>query len=182
MHLLLVGAITTAEEGQADSYGRELRRLVADLKLEDRVRFLGVRKDVGDLLSASDVFAFPSRAEALGLALLEAMAAGLPCVASSVGGITDIVTDGDNGLLVQTENVGTWADNLVKLARDERLRSRMAERAVASLGKFSSDYQASRILELYEDLLARCGRHLPDSRPAGVAERKSVAACGERQA
>jgi len=158
LRLLLVGAIATSETGDPNAFQKDLLRLVGDLGIRDRVRFLGVRDDVGNVLSASDLFAFPSRAEGLPLALMEAMAAGLACTASSVSGIPELIQDGDNGFLVEKENVAAFSAALVKLAKDEKLRMQLGERASGSLEKFSLEYQVAHILALYEELLEQRGR------------------------
>ena len=90
-HLLLVG------EGPAR---RDLDRQVGELGLGRRVTFAGFRDDVPDLLGALDVFAFPSTSEGLGSSVLEALAAGVPVVATTAGGIPEAVRDGEDGLLV----------------------------------------------------------------------------------
>ena len=77
-----------------------MRQLAASLDLADAVHFLGQRQDVPDLLNAMDIFVLPSYSEGVSLALLEAMAAGLPVIATAVGGLPEVVTDGDNGLLI----------------------------------------------------------------------------------
>ena len=157
MHLLLVGAIGTTGAGEPDAYQKELLKLIDNLKIQDRVHFLGIRKDVSDILSASDMFAFPSRAEGLPLALAEAMAAGLPCVASCAGGMPELIENGENGILVEKENITALSDGLIKLARDERLRAQMGRMASTSLEEFSLEYQAQRVVKLYDELLAKYG-------------------------
>src|SRR5205085_11956587 len=72
-----------------------LRELVDSLRLDDHVTFAGSRSDVQDLLAAFDVFALTSLYEGLSIALLEAMAAGIPCVATRVGGVPEILLDGE---------------------------------------------------------------------------------------
>ena len=95
--------------GKGDEKGEEetnLRERVDSLGLEDRVRFLGWRPDVDEIMSCFDIFVLPSLNEGMGRVLVEAMATGLPIVASSVGGIPDLVKDGENGLLVPPANAG----------------------------------------------------------------------------
>lgn len=157
MRLLLIGAMTSRMNGEPDAYQKSLLRLVSKLNLQNHVQFLGIREDVGALLSASDIFAFPSRGEALGLGLLEAMAAGIPCVASHVGGIPEFITDGENGLLVKTEDVGSLAKALGRLAGDEPLRQKLGERAASSIESYSLTYQVERVVNLYEELLSARG-------------------------
>jgi len=157
MQLLLIGAMTKKTNGEPDAYQKSLLRLVDDLKIQNQVRFLGVRHDIADILSASDIFAFPSRAEGLPLALVEAMAAGVACIASSVSGIPEAIEDGENGLLVEKEDVEAFSKGLVRLATNEILRSRLGGKAVSSLEVFSLEYQAKRVAKLYDDLLTERG-------------------------
>jgi len=82
---------------------RYMSALVGDLGLSERVRFLGRRTDVADLLGAADLFVLSSRAEGLGLVLLEAMAAGIPCVATDTGGCPEVVAHGETGLIVPVQ-------------------------------------------------------------------------------
>ena len=77
-----------------------LRRHIARAGAEDTVRLLGYRDDIGALLAAADVFCLPSYLEGLPVSILEAMQAGIPCVATDVGGTGHVVRDGETGLLV----------------------------------------------------------------------------------
>ncbi len=121
-----------------------------------RVRFLGFRRDVPRLMQGADVLVHAPRLEAFGLVLIEAMASGLPIVATSVGGITDIVVDGETGLLVPAEHPGALAGALEKLAADVNLRQEMGsagrERAI---DEYTVRLYAERHRRLYEDLLQR---------------------------
>ncbi len=81
----------------------DLERLAAELKIVERVRFLGNRSDVPDILAAADIYIQPSRWDGFGIAALEAMAAGLPVVVSNVPGLRDVV--GDAGLLFEAGSV-----------------------------------------------------------------------------
>ena len=83
---------------------QEVARRMEDAGLEGRVKFLGHRDDVRSLLNGMDMVIAPSRREALGIALLEALGAGVPIVASRVGGIPEVVTHEHNGLLVEPDN------------------------------------------------------------------------------
>ena len=98
------------------------------LGLSSHVRFLGEQRQVADVLAAADLFVLPSRKEGLGVAILEAMALGLPVVASAVGGIPESVEDGGTGLLVPPEDVDALAAAIARLARDPGLARRMGER------------------------------------------------------
>lgn len=157
MRLLLIGAITNDAHSTTDSYQKSLLQLVDELKIKDRVNFLGIRKDVADILSAIDIFALTSRAEGMPLAILEAMAAGLPCIASSVGGVPEVLHNEENGLLAASEDVEEFAAGLTKLATDQTLRLKLARNAPLSLEVFSLDYQARNIIGHYDEMLAQRG-------------------------
>ncbi len=116
--LLLVG------QGELESY---LRAEVASRNLGAHVRFLGFRSDVAALLSLFDVFVLPSLSEGLSMALLEAMAAGNPVVATRVGGNPELVLDGDTGFLVGAESPDSISDRVVRLLQDKALAARMGE-------------------------------------------------------
>jgi glycosyltransferase involved in cell wall biosynthesis len=96
----------------------EIRRL----GLESRVRLAGERDDVPELLAASDVFVLSSRSEGLPVSVLEAMAAELPVVASDVGGLAELVVDGETGLLVPPGDEAALAEALTRLVQDRDLR------------------------------------------------------------
>ena len=103
-----------------------LMRKAEGLGLGETMRFLGKRDDVQSILASSDVFVFPSVwDEALGYVLLEAMAMGVPVVASRVGGIPEVIRDGENGLLVAPRNAGEIAQAIVRLLDDPMARERM---------------------------------------------------------
>jgi glycosyltransferase involved in cell wall biosynthesis len=133
-----------------------LRALAAPLG--KAVDFLGARADAPDLLAASDVVVLASLAEALPTALMEAAAAGRPCVATRVGGVPEIVEDGVTGLLVPPGDSAALARALIRLAREAALRVGMGraarERAEA---QFSLDAQVERTWELWRDVARRGG-------------------------
>ena len=120
-------------EGQALDATDDLRRRVAERGLERRVVFAGRSDRVADYLRACELFVFPSLFEALGIALVEAAACGLPAVASRTGGIVDVVDDGRSGLLVPPGDAFALAAALAALAGDAARRAAMgaAARAVA---------------------------------------------------
>jgi glycosyltransferase involved in cell wall biosynthesis len=101
-----------------------------------------------------DVFVLPSIKEGLGLALLEAMAAARPCIASDIGGIGDIITDGVDGLLVPVANAHAIAEAAVRLFNDGALRKTLSARAEKNVAKgFSLSSMADRILGLYNEVM-----------------------------
>jgi len=121
-------ACTVVVAGDGPERAR-LEALAAGLGLADRVHFLGVVPHAADVLPAIDVFVLPSLVEGLPLALLEAMLAGTAVVATSVGGVPEIVKSGVNGLLVQPANETDLADAIVSLIQSPELRARLAAQA-----------------------------------------------------
>jgi glycosyltransferase involved in cell wall biosynthesis len=133
---------------------QRLARMAAELGLGDAVEFRGAVKDIAVHLATAGVFALPSRFEGLPLALLEAMAAGLPVVATDVDGNADVVRDGVDGLLVPSDDPGALAKALLHLIRDPGLAARLgneARRRAAS--SFSVDTMLDRTVEVYRQVL-----------------------------
>jgi glycosyltransferase involved in cell wall biosynthesis len=127
----LTAILVGSGEGQALDATDALRRQVAERGLDGRVVFAGRTDRVEDYLRAADLFVFPSIFEALGIALVEAAACGLPAVASRTGGIVDVVEDGDSGILVPPGDASFLAQGLAALARDAGRREPMGGRARA---------------------------------------------------
>lgn len=117
-----------------------LEREATALGVTDRVLFLEHRTDVPDLLAAADVFVLPSSNEGLPLALLEATAAGIPIVASDIGGNRDIVTDGETGLLVPLGDANALAGAINRLVQDPAFARRLGE---AGAARFEERYTAA---------------------------------------
>lgn len=124
------------------------------LGLNEVVKFLGPIADVPVLLAASDLFVLPSRTEGLSNALLEGMAAGLACVATSVGGNPEVVVEGETGMLVAPESPEALAAAILHLLRDAELRGRMGMSGRARvLQKFTSRAMAAQVMDAYHQLL-----------------------------
>ena len=121
-------------------------RLVADLGLEETVRLLGFRADVGDLLAASDLVALPSLWEGLPVSLLEAMAAGKPVVTTAVGGNREVTNDGEAALLVPPKDPARLAGAIRMLATDRSLFEDVGRRGRAVQ---QERYTLGRMLEAY---------------------------------
>lgn len=137
-----------------------LRQQVRQAGLADAVLFTGSRDDVFDLLPGFDVFALSSRFEGLPIALLEAMASGVAPVATRVGGIPEVVSDGHDGLLVEPGDAGALATGLVKLLGDHDLRQRLATAARAR----AADFDLAKAVRTIEDVYTRalCPSGPPD--------------------
>jgi glycosyltransferase involved in cell wall biosynthesis len=128
----------------------ELTRLAHRLNLDGHVEWCGQVDDVWPLLRDADVFALASRHEPAGISILEAMAAGLPVVASAIGGIPEIVEPGVTGELFPVGDAALLADRLTMLLRNEQLRAEMGERA----RKYAAQQSMKRMAEQYETLYA----------------------------
>ncbi|MEO8364933.1 MAG: glycosyltransferase [Pseudoxanthomonas sp.] len=158
-----------------------LERRAADLGISDSVRFLGDRSDVHDLLAGLDIFALSSVSEGYSVALLEACAAGLPIVATEVGGNNEIVRDGVNGCLVRSRDPEALSVALTGLLRAPERSAAMASAGRQwALAEASFRTMAARYLALY------CGRYRVgavsgDGMPAQVSMTDGIAlpACGE---
>ena len=146
--------VTLRFVGKEEHRGEEdlLRQRVRERDLDDAVEFAGVASpdELPALYAAADVFCLPSRREGLPLALLEAMAFGLPIVATPVGGIADVVEDGVSGLLVAPGDVRGLAATLARLAEDVELRRELGEGARKRARElFDADTIAAQWRELY---------------------------------
>jgi N-acetyl-alpha-D-glucosaminyl L-malate synthase BshA len=128
-------------------------REVDQLGLSKDVRFLGKVENVGDILRGSDLFLLPSATESFGLAALEAMACGVPVVASAAGGIPEVVQDGKTGYLAPVGDVASMADRALRVLKNPAEQERMRRAAAARALEFSADRVVPRYEQLYEEVL-----------------------------
>ena len=128
---------------------RELEAQARDLGLEGRVSFLGHRNDVPALLAQADLFVLPSRSEAFPNGVIEAMAAGLPVVASAVGGLLDLIDPGRTGVLVAPDDPAALAGAVQALVR---MPERAAALGAAARESVTSGYSFARMIGAFEDL------------------------------
>lgn len=132
-----------------------LERQAANLGLSARVRFLGARRDLGNILAATDVFVMPSFWEGLPLAMVLAMGAGLPVVATRVAGIPEVVQDGVTGLLVPPGDSGELGAALSRVVNGDTTRVLLGQAARAFVRpRFGVDGYVNAITALYDRLLA----------------------------
>lgn len=126
----------------------EIKELVNSKGLQDSVFFKGLLDDVKEEMSKADIFCLPSNYEGMPMTIIEAMASGLPVAATAVGGVPDMITDGEDGLLCSNtpQNI---ADCLEKLIASEELRERLGKNAVETSKKYSSDNMAKKYYDLY---------------------------------
>ena len=139
----------------------DLRTLAAQLEIQDDVFFIGRCEDVAGLLFASDVGALSSKAEGFANAMLEYMAAGLPVVATDVGGVHEAIVEGETGFIVPPSNDEIMAERIVAVLSDP-----VRARAMGQLGKsivaekFTCEHHLQNTLELYGELLSVPSREL----------------------
>lgn len=130
-------------------------RYVREHGLDDRVILSGMRTDVSGILEVADIFALASRWEGLPLAIIEAMMAGLPVVATRVGGVPELVEDGVTGVIVPPGDSEALASALQRLMADPELRRRMGQAGRERALRYFAEERMTRETEkLYEDLLA----------------------------
>lgn len=162
-HLLLVG------DGPMRA---ELQELTQKLDVADRVYFAGYRADPAPLVRAMSVFALTSRSEGMPLSVLEAWAAGVPVVASRVGGLTELVGQNSTGLLFESGNVQEFAASVVRVLRDEKLRRELIAAARDRVQReFDVRVMAGRYAECYLSLVSSDWHtgQLPVARSNGIA-------------
>ena len=137
-------------------YGVTLRRLIDRLGLGEKVRLVGFQTDVVSFLNALDVFAFASSSEGFGQVVIEAMAAGKPVITSKIAPLTEIVADGETGLLVESGSPQSFASAIAQLLIDPMERHRMGARGRERVTKcFTAERMTQETLLLYENLLGQ---------------------------
>lgn len=134
--------------------GPEKKKLLAYISkfgLEEHVKLLGIRDDIMSLLKNSDIFVIPSRHEGLSIAMIEAMACGLPIIAADVPGLKNYINDGKNGLLFPLENARLLSRCILRLVKDEKLRKYLSIEARKS---FEKEYDMRKNIRILNSLLA----------------------------
>jgi glycosyltransferase involved in cell wall biosynthesis len=161
-HEYLLGAIPQILAAHSDAQflivgegplREQLQAQVARLGLQDRVKLPGARPDIAELLSVMDLFVFPSVSEGLGIAILEAMAARVPIVASRIRPLTEMISDGENGVLVEPRNALALAEAVNGMlgdrARAEAIRDRAFEHVSTT---FSERRMVAAVERVYDEL------------------------------
>ena len=151
LKFMIVGKASYGEE----KYEKEIKSLASN-SLNKDVIFTGFRADTADILSAMDIFVFPSHAEAFGIALIEAMAMQIPTVSSNAEGVLDITIDGETGLLFENKNANDLTEKVSKLIDSKELRIKLGrggrQRVINS---FNLEKQTEKILEIYSSLISK---------------------------
>ncbi|MGD9506489.1 MAG: glycosyltransferase family 4 protein [Syntrophobacteraceae bacterium] len=136
-----------------------LESMAEELGIADRIRFFGFRKDRLAFLKGFDAFVLPSRLEGIPRCLMEAMAAGAPVVATDIAGCRDLIHHGETGLLFPLEDDKRLAEEIVRVASDEVLRSALRDKGRSFiLGNFSAESMARQYESLYDALTGPAGK------------------------
>jgi glycosyltransferase involved in cell wall biosynthesis len=149
-------AIGTGDSAGADDQTTQLQQLAHELQLDDIVRFVGrvSSQDLERWYAAADVFALPSSSEAQGIVALEAMASGLPVIASAVGGLLGTIDDGRTGYLVPSGDFDALAARLAELLSNPSQRARIGMAARESVAReFTWDRAVLATLGVYTELV-----------------------------
>lgn len=156
-HEVVIKALTKIENinvkllicglGELENY---LKELIHDLGLENRVILAGYRNDVVEQLHAADCFVFPSFQEGLPVALMEAMAVGLPVVCSKIRGNVDLIEHGINGFLVDPENSNDFARYIEKIISDETIQAEMSKKNLEYVKKYDKKNIRQNMIAIYK--------------------------------
>lgn len=133
-----------------------------ELGIEEKVRFLGYRSDISEICNASDLFVFMSKQEGLPIALMEAMACGVPVVCSNIRGNTDLITDGDDGRMIGFDQ-SELRRAILLLMKDKKLMQQFSRRGMEKIQHFDVQTVLHEVQEIYEESLAAKGKSLRKS-------------------
>jgi glycosyltransferase involved in cell wall biosynthesis len=133
-----------------------IERLAEQLGISDRVKFVGWRDDVHEILASANIYVLASNWEGLPICLLEAMRAGLPIVTSDVGGVREVIVDGETGFLVDRGDVAMLRDRLQRLLSDPELRNKMGKAGRKRyLEHFTVERMLDQTLQVYENAIKK---------------------------
>lgn len=132
-----------------------LQKVVRKLKIDDKVIFTGTVRDISSILQLLTVFVLPSRSEAFGISILEAMRANVPVIATRVGGIPEVITNNQNGILIEPSNHKLLASTIIRLLHDKKLQHKLIKNGVETIKKFSITKMVNATSQIYKDILKR---------------------------
>ena len=131
----------------------KLQNLCKELNVEKQIHFLGFRTDIKELAKASDIFLFTTLQEGMPRSMMEAMASGLPCVASNIRGNVDLIEDGKGGWLVNPYDEEKIAQKIEAIANNEAIRKKMSETNLLTIQKFDIHIVKNEIEIIYKEVL-----------------------------
>jgi glycosyltransferase involved in cell wall biosynthesis len=156
--LLVVGEpkfTFSATRYRNEAFNESLRELAAERGVADLVLFLGAREDLPDVIRALDLVLVPSWEEPFGRTVLEGMAMEVPVLATNMGGPPEIISDGNDGVLLPPRDVEAWAAAIDRLAADDRLRREIGKRGRKKVERsFGIDRHVAAVLAAYREVLA----------------------------
>ena len=126
---------------------QNIEEMIKTYNLEEKIHLVGNLPDCYEMLYNSDIFILPSKWEGMPMTIVEAMGTGIPIVASPVGGIPDMIKNGENGFLCNT--IDEYEKILIKLKNDENLRKKISKNEIKSSENFSSKKMAQKYYEYY---------------------------------
>lgn len=132
-----------------------LQRLARELDVEDRIHFLGFRNDMKELMKISDIFLFTTLQEGLPRSMMEAMATGLPCIASNIRGNVDLIKDGKGGYLCNSNDVEKISDKINLLADNKNLRKNMGNYNLKEIKNYDISFVENEIKNIYGEVLGK---------------------------
>ena len=121
--------------------------------MEEQIHFLGFRTDIKELAKVSDIFLFSTLQEGMPRSMMEAMASGLPCIASSIRGNVDLIQDGIGGYLCEAKDADGFAEKIKLLANDKELREKFSAENLERIQEFDADIVSQKIREIYKEVL-----------------------------
>lgn len=127
----------------------EMHQLAADMGIDTKVKFLGKQANVADLLNISDLKLLLSEKESFGLVLLEAMACGVPCIGTKVGGIPEVIRHGENGFLTELGDTDTVAQRAIQILSDDTLWKSFSNQAIRHV---RTSFYSEKIVQQYENV------------------------------
>jgi len=130
-----------------------VERLIDSLRLNDNVKMTGFRSDIPNLMRCSDIGVLCSETESAPLTLLEGMSTGLPMIATKVGGVQEIIKDGENGLVIPPKHPEELAQAILRLYRNQKLRRKLGEKARKTiLDRYTAEKVVNQYLETFESV------------------------------
>jgi glycosyltransferase involved in cell wall biosynthesis len=145
-------SVTFCAVGDGDDKNKILK-LAEDLSLGNKFIFAGFRDDIGKFLKSFDIFVLTSKLEGMGTSILDAQAVGLPIVACETGGIPDIISHNQNGLLVPPSNEKALAEAISILIEKPKLRQKLAKKALETVKRFDIQRTVKKSIKLYQEIL-----------------------------
>lgn len=129
------------------------KKMSKELDIDKKVIFAGFRNDIPEILSMADIFVFPSFREGLPVSVIEAMASGLPVIASNIRGISDLIDSGKGGYLIEPDNIKLWTSKLKELIDNNQLRNEFGKHNIEKSKKYSRELVIGKIHQIYKDIL-----------------------------